>query len=124
MRALQLENLHHRTEVEFLLFGSRSNSSSFMRPTSWSTSDRIEEYFQLQFKKSPGEFAGMMECFLLSGLKGEYDLGVGADCLSNVVDIGTVNVYRNNLMVLKQKVAKLIFNELCTSAQPIHNIYS
>ncbi|KAI0681803.1 hypothetical protein BC835DRAFT_1220127, partial [Cytidiella melzeri] len=66
----QLENLHHRTGVEILLFASRSDRLSYMHPTSWSTGDHINEFFQMTFKKSTGEFAGMLECFLLSGLEG------------------------------------------------------
>ncbi|KAI0692611.1 hypothetical protein BC835DRAFT_1247004, partial [Cytidiella melzeri] len=96
----QLENLFNRTGVEFLLFASRSDSSAFMHPMSWSTGDHIDEYFQMTFKKSTGQFAGMLECFLLSGLE------------------GTVKTYQNELMELKQKTAKLIFEKLETAAHP------
>ncbi|KAI0689913.1 hypothetical protein BC835DRAFT_1418140 [Cytidiella melzeri] len=69
-----LENLFNRTGVEILLFASRSDSSAFMHPLSWSTGDHIDEYFQMTFKKSTGQFAGMLECFLLSGLEEDCKL--------------------------------------------------
>jgi hypothetical protein len=102
--------------IEFLLFGSRSESSSSMRPMSWSTSDHIDEYFLMQFNKSTTEFAGMLECFLLSGLEGRCDFDASVEYLSHVSNIGTLNTYRNELLALKQKVTRLIFSHLrmCT----------
>ncbi|KAI0682974.1 hypothetical protein BC835DRAFT_1423759 [Cytidiella melzeri] len=90
----QLKNLHHRTGVKFLLFASRLCPSSYMHPTSWSTGDHINKFFQMTFKKLTGEFAGMLECFLLSGLG------------------GAVQTVHNDLLALKHKVAKLIFDKL------------
>ncbi|KAI0343132.1 hypothetical protein BDW22DRAFT_1304847, partial [Trametopsis cervina] len=96
----QLENLHHRTGVEILIVGARSQSSSFMLPFAWSTSDRLDEHFQMQFKVSTAQYAAQMECFLLSGME------------------GTVTNYQNKLLMLKQKTAQLIFEKLQLIARP------
>ncbi|KAI0686024.1 hypothetical protein BC835DRAFT_1309675 [Cytidiella melzeri] len=69
-----------------------------MHPTLWSTGNHIDKYFQMLFKKSTGEFAEMLKCYLLSGLE------------------GAVQTVHSNLLALKQNVAKLIFEKLCKDA--------
>ncbi|KAI0338444.1 hypothetical protein BDW22DRAFT_1313901, partial [Trametopsis cervina] len=96
----QLENLYHRSGTETLLLCVRSKATDYMRPMSWSTSDRIDDHFQMQFKKSTLDYVGMLESFMLSGIEGD------------------VNKYQNELLHLKHKTAKLISDKLQYIARP------
>ncbi|KAI0702857.1 hypothetical protein BC835DRAFT_1410887 [Cytidiella melzeri] len=90
----QMEALHNRTGLEILLVAVRSDSQSVVVPQVWTTGDRVDEFFQLTNNMSIADFAGKLECFCLSGMQ------------------GTANTYHNELMQLKSKTSKLIYNEL------------
>ncbi|KAI0681683.1 hypothetical protein BC835DRAFT_1252066, partial [Cytidiella melzeri] len=96
----QMEALHNRTGLEILLVAVRSDSQSVVVPQVWTTGDRVDEFFQLTNNMSIADFAGKLECFCLSGMQ------------------GTANTYHNELMQLKSKTSKLIYNELVKIALP------
>ncbi|KAI0083030.1 hypothetical protein BDY19DRAFT_864865, partial [Irpex rosettiformis] len=96
----KLMNLHHRSGHEFIVISCRSDSTGYMHPTAWSTGDYIDDYFQMQFKKSTLDFAMMLESYMLSGLN------------------GVVKTAHDELMDLKHKTAKLIANKLELIARP------
>ena len=75
-KTMKLEYLSHRTGTEIMVVGSRSQSSSFLVPFTWSTSDQLDEHFQLKCKMSPAQYAAQLECYLLSGVEGKcyYEL--------------------------------------------------
>ncbi|KAI0688619.1 hypothetical protein BC835DRAFT_1418996 [Cytidiella melzeri] len=96
----QMEALHNRTGLEILLVAVRSDSQSVVVPQVWTTGDRVDEFFQLTNNMSIADFAGKLGCFCLSGMQ------------------GTANTYHNELMQLKSKTSKLIYNELVKIALP------
>ncbi|KAI0083733.1 hypothetical protein BDY19DRAFT_858173, partial [Irpex rosettiformis] len=96
----KLQALHNRTGTESLLIAVRSSSSSFLHPRISTTSDRIDDYFQLQTKVSTAQFAGMLESYLLSGIE------------------GAIKTYQSDLAELRQKTAKLIQDKLQFIVRP------
>jgi hypothetical protein len=62
--------LHNRTGVEALLVLSRSDRSQFTRPHTWSTSQSVEDFFQLSYEETPDDFAGRLESYKLAGVEG------------------------------------------------------
>ena len=106
----QLERVRNRTGTEFLLIGCRTNSSSFLNLLAWTTIDSIDDYFQLQTKRSMGEFAGMLESYMLSGLDGMLFL-LHSVIATNIL-IEAIKESGQQVLNLKTKVAKVIFDKL------------
>lgn len=71
----QLEPLYNRTGLEILLIAVRSDEQSVTCPEVWTTSQRVEQFFQLTAGTSLMDFAGKLECYCLSGLEGECLVG-------------------------------------------------
>ncbi len=71
-RITQLDSLYARTGTEMLLFAVRSNFDHFPRPYTYSTSDRVEDFFSISFGRDVGDYAKSMEAFCLSGASGIY----------------------------------------------------
>ena len=53
-----------------MVIGSRTNMSHYNRPFIYSTTPRVDEYFQLRCGMSLEQFAKGLECYLLSGIDG------------------------------------------------------
>lgn len=66
-----MEQLHLRTGTEFLVFVSRSTHDDFMRPFTYSTSRRIDDFFQVITQEQPSNLALKLEAFCLTGMNGE-----------------------------------------------------
>jgi hypothetical protein len=62
--------LHNRTGTEALLVVSRADRSHYTRPHTWSTSQAVEDFFQLSYEETPDDFAGRLESYKLAGVEG------------------------------------------------------
>lgn len=48
----------------------RSEMSDYLVPHTWTSSERIEDFFHMTFGMDVGHFAGRLESYLLSGVSG------------------------------------------------------
>ncbi len=66
----KLESLHHRTGIDLLLMGVRTDPQDVVCPQIWASSERVEEFVHLATKWTTSEFAFQMENYSLSGIQG------------------------------------------------------
>lgn len=67
---MQFQYLNARGGTEIMLIAVRSEVTDYLVPHTWTSSDRIEDFFQMSFGMDLGHFAGRLESYLLSGLSG------------------------------------------------------
>ena len=68
----QLEALYNRTDTHSLLFTWRSGFNDYARPRTFATSTAVEEFVQLTCKMDIELFSKKGECYILSGVDGEW----------------------------------------------------
>ncbi|PSR94370.1 hypothetical protein PHLCEN_2v4455 [Hermanssonia centrifuga] len=95
-----LDALYARTGTEVLLFAVRSNFEHYARPYTYSTSERVKDFFQMSFDCDVGDYARQFETYCLSGAK------------------GTATNYVQELSELKRLTSKLIFEKFEDVARP------
>ncbi|EKM49190.1 uncharacterized protein PHACADRAFT_33584 [Phanerochaete carnosa HHB-10118-sp] len=96
----ELKALHQRTGVEILFSAVRGDQSDFLAPHTWSTDEKLEDFFQMTFGMEFGRFTGKLESYVLSGLSGVKKKAY------------------EDLMDLKNKVSTLIFEKFEEAARP------
>ena len=70
---MQLEALYNRTDTHSLLFTWRADFNDYARPRTFATSFVVEDFVQLICKMDVEQFSKKGECYILSGVDGEFN---------------------------------------------------
>ena len=66
----QLQQLHSRTGIEYMLVACRSNAEDFVKPYAYFSSELVPNFFDSSMKRSVHDFAVQFEAYVMSGVKG------------------------------------------------------
>jgi hypothetical protein len=95
--------LHNCIRTEALLVVSCADRSHYTRPHTWSTSQAVEDFFQLSYEKTPDDFAGRLESYKLAGVEG---MSKETGHIQHYTDNDTTGVRQSaNEELLKMKAA-------------------
>ena len=67
---VQANLLRNRTGTEVLLIAVRSDCDDYLAPFSFTTTERIDDFFKLILGNTITQFSGKLESFFLSGIEG------------------------------------------------------
>lgn len=66
----QLDCMCTRNGTEALLIVTRSDRDQYPKPHTWMSSPSVEDFFTLSYNEAPGDFAGRLESYKLTGVEG------------------------------------------------------
>lgn len=67
---MQASLLYERTGTEVLIMAVRSDSDDYLSPYTFTTGDRIDDFFKLIFDTTITRISGKLESYCLAGIQG------------------------------------------------------